>query len=150
MNELHTRANAQASGHRPQAAGLIFTRANITSHPNIKPVACGLKPVALAFFLFSLISTTAFAQQKPFSSDQALFLQEMTDFLVTADKKEGRPFMEEVFAPVWNGSYYSAQQRVKITEVANYMLKKRFEAFPSFRDYLAALAAFPTTGRSGA
>ena len=33
------------------------------------------------------------AQTKPFPTDQALFLQEMTTFLVEADKKEGRPFM---------------------------------------------------------
>jgi hypothetical protein len=91
---------------------------------------------------------TAHGQAKPFSNDQALFLQEMTAFLVAADKKEGKPFMEQVFSPVWNGSYYNAAQRGRIVEVANYMLKKRFEAFPHFRDYLTAIAAFPNGGRS--
>jgi len=97
-----------------------------------------------------MVTTPVFAQTKPFSSDQALFLQEVTEFLVTADKKEGRPFIEGTFAPVWNGTYYSEVQRVRIVEVANFMLKKRFEAFPQFRDYLAAVAAFPSGGRSGA
>ena len=87
------------------------------------------------------------AQTKPFPTDQALFLQEMTTFLVAADKKEGRPFMEQVFTPVWNGTYYSERQRVRIVEVANFMLKKRFDAFPHFRDYLASVAAFPNSGR---
>ena len=101
--------------------------------------------------LFGLaLGPGAYAQTKPFSSDQALFLEEMTTFLVGADKKEGRPFMEEVFAPVWNGAYYTEVQRVRIVEVANFMLKKRFEAFPNFRDYLASIAAFPTGGRSSA
>ncbi|MBX2971694.1 MAG: hypothetical protein KF797_01190 [Flavobacteriales bacterium] len=90
------------------------------------------------------------AQTKVFSNDQALFLQEMTAFIVEADKKEGRPFMEQTFAPVWNGPYYSAAQRTRIVEVANFMLKKRFDAFPHFRDYLGAIAAFPNGGRSGA
>lgn len=92
----------------------------------------------------------AAAQQKPFSSDQALFLQEMTAYLVGADKKEGRPFMEEVFAPAWNGPYFTERQRIKVAEVANFMLKKRFDAFPGFRDYLDCVAAFPATGRPGA
>ncbi|HNR54437.1 MAG TPA: hypothetical protein PKJ19_04665, partial [Flavobacteriales bacterium] len=60
------------------------------------------------------------AQTKPFPNDQALFLQEMTTFLVEADKKEGRPFMEQVFTPVWNGPYYNAAQRGRIVEVSNY------------------------------
>ena len=100
--------------------------------------------------LHPAVALPAQAQTKPFSTDQALFLQEMTDFLVAADKKEGKPFMEEVFTPVWNGTYYSERQRMRIVEVANFMLKKRFEAFPHFRDYLAAVAAFPNSGRSAA
>jgi hypothetical protein len=34
--------------------------------------------------------------------------------------------------------------------MANFMLKKRFEAFPHFRDFLAAVAAFANSGRSAA
>lgn len=138
MKGMHALASARATSHWLLAAGLRW----------IKPAASSLKPAALsAFFLFG---QHTFAQTKPFSSDQALFLQEVTEFLVAADKKEGRPFIEETFAPVWNGTYYSAAQRVRIVEVANFMLKKRFEAFPHFRDYLASIAAFPTGGRSAA
>ncbi|HRF80701.1 MAG TPA: hypothetical protein PL070_11510, partial [Flavobacteriales bacterium] len=104
----------------------------------------------LSLLVVAFASTGALAQVKPFSNDQALFLQEMTTFLVEADKKEGRPFMEQVFTPVWNGSYYNTAQRTRIVEVTNYMVKKRFEAFPHFRDYLGAIAAFPNGGRSGA
>ncbi|MEO8589689.1 MAG: hypothetical protein ABI432_10000 [Flavobacteriales bacterium] len=104
----------------------------------------------LIIVVLCIIAPRAFAQTKPFSSDQALFLQEVTEFLVTADKKEGRPFIEETFTPAWNGTWYSAAQRVRVVEVANFMLKKRFEAFPQFRDYLSAVAAFPNGGRSAA
>jgi hypothetical protein len=93
---------------------------------------------------------SSFAQTKPFSSGQALFLQEVSEFIIAADKKEGKPFMEQVFTPAWNSTWYSERQRVKVVEVANFMLKKRFEAFPHFRDYLSAVAAFPGTGRSAA
>ncbi|HRD53062.1 MAG TPA: hypothetical protein PKY96_10500, partial [Flavobacteriales bacterium] len=100
-----------------------------------------------ASFLAAIIVAAASAQQKPFSSDQALFLQEMSAFMVAADKKEGKAFMEGVFAPAWNGTYYNERQRIKVAEVANFMLKKRFDAFPGFRDYLDCVAAFPATGR---
>lgn len=97
-----------------------------------------------------LISVSSSAQQKPFSSDQALFLQEMTGFMVGADKKEGKPFMEGVFAPAWNSAYFSEKQRIKVVEVANFMLKKRFDAFPGFRDYLDCVASFQATARGAA
>jgi len=104
--------------------------------------------IPLLLFAVVLAAPRAWAQTKSFSSDQALFLQEMTGFLETADKKEARPFMEQTFAPAWNGPFFTPAQRVKVAEMANYMLKKRFEAFPAFRDYLAALAAFASSGRS--
>lgn len=103
---------------------------------------------AMVSAIVLLCATSASAQQKPFSTDQAIFLEEMTAFIVAADKKEGKPFMEQVFTPVWNGTYYSEAQRVRIVGTANYMLKKRFDAFPHFRDYLAAIAAFPAGARS--
>ena len=81
------------------------------------------RTLALAAVLLGL---KANAQTKAFSTDPAVFLQEITAFIVEADKKEGKPFMEQVFAPVWNGSYYSAAQRTRVVEVANYMVKKRF------------------------
>lgn len=103
--------------------------------------------LTLLLVMGGALHTTVRAQTKVFSTDPATFLQEMTTFIVEADKKEGRPFMEQVFTPVWNGTYYSAAQRARIIEVANYMVKKRFEAFPHFRDYLGAIAAFPSGGR---
>ncbi len=112
-----------------------------------KALGTGVKLLVAVAVMLSAAARVS-AQAKPFSTDQALFLQEMTAFIVEADKKEGRPFMEQVFTPVWNGSYYSAAQRIRIVEVANFMLKKRFEAFPHFRDYLGAIAAFPNGGRS--
>ncbi len=87
------------------------------------------------------------AQTKAFSPDQATFLQEMTAFLVEADKKEGKPFMEIEFAPAWNGTFFSVGQRTRIVELSNQMLKKRFTAFPDFRDYLGSLTAFSASGR---
>ncbi len=108
---------------------------------------CGLTPVIVLLVVTMLPCLTS-AQTKPFSSDQALFFQEMTEFLVEANKKEGREFMETVFSPAWNGTFYSEVHRARIAAMANSMLKKRFVAFPDFRDYLASVAAFPNGGRT--
>jgi len=109
----------------------------------------GQRAARLCILAGLLLATTfATAQTKPFSTDQALFLTEITAFLEEADKKAARPFIEETFAPAWNGAFLTGAMRIKVVEVANYMLKKRFEAFPSFRDYLSAVAAFATSGKS--
>ncbi|MBL0045262.1 MAG: hypothetical protein IPP33_12975 [Flavobacteriales bacterium] len=105
------------------------------------PLACGL------WLMAPLISH---AQSKPFTNDQAVFLQEITAFLVDADKKEGKPFMEQEFTPAWNGSFFDQAQRTRIVDLANVMLKKRFEAFPGFRDYLGSLVSFTGGGRTAA
>ena len=91
---------------------------------------------------------SANAQTKPFTADQATFLQEMTTFIMDADRKEGKKFMEEEFAPVWNGSFYNERQRIQIIDISNFMLKKRFSAFPNFRDLMTVITAFPNGGRS--
>jgi hypothetical protein len=109
-------------------------------------IGSGLLSCALAL----LASLQVSAQTKAFTNDQAVFLQEMTTFLVEADKKEGKPFMEQEFAPAWNGAFFNQAQRTRIVDLANVMLKKRFEAFPGFRDYLGSLVAFVGGGRSAA
>lgn len=124
--------NGRTDGRRPMMTGHALLRFLI----------------ALAVPLLSM--SRAHAQTKPFTNDQAVFLQEVTAFLEGADKKEARPFIEGVFTPAWNGPFFSAEQRTRAVAMANVMLKKRFEAFPSFRDYFGSLAAFAASGRSAA
>lgn len=125
-----------ATGRR---GALTASQRLITSVPRL--AACGLWLVA---------TFTALAQTKPFTNDQAAFLQEISAFLIEADKKEGKPFIEQEFTPAWNGTFFNQAQRTRIVDVANTMLKKRFEAFPGFREYLGSLVAFSERGRSAA
>lgn len=104
----------------------------------------------ILFFLLAWVSIRSHAQTRSFSPDPALFLVEMTKFMEEADKKEARPFIEREFMPAWTGGLLSKAQQIKVIEVSNYMLKKRFEAFPSFRDYLGAIAGFAGSGRGAA
>ncbi|MCB0791610.1 MAG: hypothetical protein H6595_11360 [Flavobacteriales bacterium] len=107
-----------------------------------------MDPGPAVLFISLLLSVPGRAQTKAFSTDPNTFLQEVTDMMVGADKKEGKPFMEEVFGPVWNGAYYDDAQKGQVIDVANGMLKKRFQPYPDFLDYLSAVAAFANGGRS--
>ncbi|MBX7181610.1 MAG: hypothetical protein K1X82_05825 [Bacteroidia bacterium] len=78
---------------------------------------------------------------KSFQHDQAAFLKEMNDFMVQTDKKKTEEFMEK-FAPIWNGSSFSATQREAIYNTSDLMLKKRLKAYPHFQNYLFTLMSF--------
>lgn len=93
---------------------------------------------------------TGHAQAPVFTNDQKAFQDEMSAFLVSAKKKEGQAFVETVFAPFWNGSALDAGSRSRIVALANAMGKKRFGAFPEFKDFLSVLAAFPAGGHGPA
>ncbi|MCB0811916.1 MAG: hypothetical protein KDB87_01900, partial [Flavobacteriales bacterium] len=67
-----------------------------------------LRPLAALILL--ACAGVLHAQTRSFPTDQAGFLAAMTDFLVEADKKDGKEFMELQFTPVWNGGYYSDPQ----------------------------------------
>lgn len=97
-----------------------------------------------------LVPAGGMAQGKPFSADPDAFLQEVNEMMVGADKKEGRAFMENTFTPMWTGAFLDRSRKARVIEVANFMQKKRFDAFPHFRDYFGAVAAFPAGGRSTA
>jgi hypothetical protein len=90
-------------------------------------------------FLFHLVS---FSQTlKSFTHDQAVFLKEMTDFMVQTDKKKTEEFMEK-FGPVWNGGSFTPAQREAIYTTSDLMLKKRLKAYPHFQNYLFTLLSF--------
>lgn len=97
-----------------------------------------------------MLPILATAQTRTFPAEKAGFLQEMTSFMVEADKKEGKPFMETVFTPAWNGAFFTDARATRVAALANAMAKKRFEAYPGFQDYLSSLAAFASSGRNEA
>jgi hypothetical protein len=95
-------------------------------------------------------SLAATAQTKPFTDDQATYLQEISAFLTDADKKEAKPFIESDLTPAWNGGYFTPAQRSRIVALSNVMLKKRFVAFPDFKQFLSVLVIFAKEGRGAA
>jgi hypothetical protein len=102
--------------------------------------------VLLALWVFGMAPNAA-AQTTTFNSDHATFLQEITVYLTEADKKQGRDFIEDVFAPAWNGGFYDAPRSEAAVRMVNFMVAKRFPAMPDVMEFCGALAAFATSGR---
>lgn len=112
-----------------------------------------MKPLlsALVLTVSFLIGPSAAQGQAPvFTNDQAAYLGEVNDFLVSANKKEGAAFMETVFTPFWNGPFLNNEQRSRFVAISNVMAKKRFTAIPDFKEMLNTAATFPVKGHSSA
>lgn len=105
--------------------------------------------LSVAVCLIAVPMTTR-AQTVVFTDDQAAYLEEITGFLTSANKKEGSAFIENVFAPFWNGGFLGNEQRSRLVSISNVMSKKRFRAIPDFMDMLTTVSDFPGHGHDQA
>ncbi len=58
--------------------------------------------------------------------------------------------MEENFGPFWlNSDIYDDEQKEKIYDVADLMLKKRLRPFPFYKSFIISLLSFPGSPQEG-
>ena len=86
---------------------------------------------------------------KSFTPDSITYLEEMTTFFESADKKRGKKFIEE-FTLVWHGGKLTEKQRDGVYRMSNAMLKKRMRPYPQFEKYLFSIMSFVRSGQSAA
>ncbi|HEV7229900.1 MAG TPA: hypothetical protein VGO45_01145, partial [Bacteroidia bacterium] len=86
------------------------------------------------------IQVKAQSQVKGFTEDPVIFIKDLTDFFESAEKKEGKVYINEQFAPVWN-TKLDGNKKTMIYRITNGMLKKRLHT-PEFRSFLNAIMAF--------
>ncbi|HKK40479.1 MAG TPA: hypothetical protein VJ949_13745, partial [Cryomorphaceae bacterium] len=100
--------------------------------------------------LFIAFSHTGFSQIREFTREKQAFYEELTDIMEEADKKEAKPLMEETFGPFWlNADLYDDEQKEKIYDVADLMLKKRLRPFPFFKSFIVTIMSFPGSPQEG-
>ncbi|MCH2214674.1 MAG: hypothetical protein MK086_05835 [Flavobacteriales bacterium] len=98
----------------------------------------------LIILLFLGFSLSSFGQIRQFTREKQAFVDELTDLLEEADKKEARALIEGSFAPFWvNGDIYNAEHQEKIYDIADLMLKKRLRPFPFYKSFLVSIMSFP-------
>tara|TARA_B110000459_G_C16624725_1_gene504357 strand:- start:2530 stop:6936 length:4407 start_codon:yes stop_codon:yes gene_type:complete len=85
---------------------------------------------------FSLYSQTTL---KHFTSDSALFFDEMEQFLTKSRRDEGMLIMDDFS---WHWGKFSDKGREEVYKMANLMLKKKKKAFPDFKNYLYTISEF--------
>jgi len=111
-----------------------------------------MKYKALILLAITLLlgAKTLFGQIKSFSQDSLKYMNEMKAFFETSinkeQQKEGKEFLEN-FSPVWFSPQITYQQRLKVYNVSNMMLKKKMRPFPDFIAYLTALQSIITSNQ---
>lgn len=99
------------------------------------------------FFFLLIAFTFGFAhlsnaqQLKEFTHDNEKYIEELQDFFAQGDPKAAKKLIEETFEPIWNSGHYSTQQKNRVYEISDIMLKKRKKAV-DFENYLYALMSF--------
>lgn len=88
-----------------------------------------------------LINATKAQQLKEFTHDNQKYITELQSFFAQGDPKAAKKLIEETFLPVWNSGHYSPQQKERVYELSDLMLKKRKKAV-DFENYLYALMSF--------
>ncbi|HET6243675.1 MAG: hypothetical protein H0V01_05245 [Bacteroidetes bacterium] len=102
-----------------------------------------LKFIFPLFSFFALFGTHVNAQNlKSFTPDSITFVSELSDFFISARKKEGEEFMLKEFIPVFYSGRFSEADKQVIYKTCNIMLKKRMKPFPDFKNYLSTMINF--------
>ncbi|MGB0882319.1 MAG: hypothetical protein ACPGSO_05160 [Vicingaceae bacterium] len=88
-----------------------------------------------------LMSLSMYSQTtlKHFTSDSAIFFDEMEQFLTHSRRDEGVLIMDDFS---WHWGKFSKKGREEVYKMANLMLKKKKRAFPDFKNYLYTISDF--------
>lgn len=92
-------------------------------------------------FAFGFAQFSSAQQLKEFTHDNTKYIEELQGFFAQGDPKAAKKLIEEVFEPVWNSGHYSPQQKNRVYDISDLMLKKRKKAV-DFENYLYALMSF--------
>ncbi|MDP6909206.1 MAG: hypothetical protein QF371_06860, partial [Flavobacteriales bacterium] len=90
------------------------------------------------------VGTTTAQQLKSFTHDNVKYIEELQEFFAQGDPKAAKKLVEETFLPVWNSGHFSPQQKNRVYDLSDLMLKKRKKAV-DFENYLHALMTFATS-----
>ena len=100
-------------------------------------------------FTFSFVHLSS-QSLREFTHDKQAFFDELSDLMIDADKKEGKPLMEDTFGPFWmNSNFYDDTQMEKIYTVGDVLLKKRLRPFPFFKSFIISIMSFPGSPQEG-
>ncbi|MGL4598873.1 MAG: hypothetical protein ACRCYO_15255, partial [Bacteroidia bacterium] len=99
------------------------------------------KLLLLALLVLPQINMQAQVSPKSFSEDNVKFIQEMSDFFESYDKKDGREFIEAFNKTYWVTNKVNEPMKQAMYKNCNLMLKKRLKPSPEFYAYINTIKA---------
>lgn len=87
---------------------------------------------------------------KSFTYETETFIKELAELLNASQKKVGKKFVEDEFAPVFMSANYTDDMRKEVYTFSDFMLKNKLRAYPHFDAYLRVLISFPESGKPAA
>ncbi|TND02849.1 MAG: hypothetical protein FD123_3996 [Bacteroidetes bacterium] len=105
--------------------------------------------VTLVLLCSGIPALQAQSQIKSFSEDPVKFIEELQSYFESAEKKEGKDYVEEFSKLYWITNKIDDYKKQYIYRNCNQMLKRRFKPTPEFRNYLNAVKSFVDNNLSG-
>ena len=101
-----------------------------------------MKKIYLVFLATYTLFSSAYSQQlKSFTSDSAIFIQEIGKFTDNYISAEDKVILDD-FLGIWNSPRYTPQDRADIIVTSNLLLKKSGRPSPHFIGYFNTLLLF--------
>jgi len=106
-----------------------------------------MKKLAVILALLTWTYTTTAQRLSKFSSEPEEYLNDLESYLGDIDKNRAK---EDVafFAEYWLNTDYTGDQKTKIVELSNVMLKNRIRPYPGFGNLIYTLAFFAENSSS--
>ena len=100
--------------------------------------------------LLSLCFSVASAQKfEKFTRTEVGCAEQLYDLFESARQGRGKEIIEGQFGPVWlQLSAFTPEQREQVYNTLDAMLKNKNKVFPEFHEYIKAVTAFPTCGKT--
>ncbi len=86
-----------------------------------------------------------------FTRSEVACAEQLFDLFESARQDRGKEIIEGQFGPVWlQASSFTPEQREQVYSMLDALLKNKNKVFPDFHEYIKALTAFPTSGKTTA
>ncbi len=107
-----------------------------------------VKPLFVLILLLVYAELTAQKLEK-FTRNETAVIKELNALLDPGSQGRGSELVEKQFAPIWlQPASFTPNQREQVYNVLDAMIKNKSKAFPDFHEYLKALIAFTTSGKT--
>jgi hypothetical protein len=120
----------------PLHAGRVFSVTLVKTQGKIMSKSILL--LAVSVFLFSFANAQT---RKEFTHSAETYIEELSDFMSDAKKREGKDLVENEFEPIFLSTAFTAEDFDVVFTLSDRMLEERLGAYPEFESMIHSLMA---------